>query len=126
MSELKEAIGLSLANLFVVAKHAEAMDSAAQRREALGKLCADTEARLHAERGELKRSQDELRSAEGNLNAKKRIIEDQRNRSNAAIDEQISQAQGQWNGLQAAISKAHRELAEIDASRESLIRRLRI
>jgi hypothetical protein len=29
VSELKEAIGLSLANLFVVAKHAEAMDSAA-------------------------------------------------------------------------------------------------
>jgi prefoldin subunit 5 len=74
----------------------------------------------------LKRSQDELRSVEENLNGKKRIIEDQRARVTQAINAQIEAAQTEHAALTVRIDKARQAIKDIDASRESLIRRLRI
>jgi chromosome segregation ATPase len=125
VSELKEAIGLSLANLFVVAKHPE-IDTAQDRSAAMQSACAQSEASLHRANAELKRSKDELARVEADLNAKNRVVEDQRARVTQDLDQKIAAAQGDFAALTARIQKTGQAIKDTDASTESLIKRLRI
>ena len=97
---LREAIGLSLANLYDVSKHFDEVDTAEERRAALGSACANSEAALNKATAELKISKDQLGRVSADLKKQTSILQDLRDRSTAELNRQIGQAQGVWFGLQ--------------------------
>ena len=123
---LREQAGLAQAALWEVSRYFDEADSAAERRAVLEKLCAESEANAQKANAAVKASQDELGRVEAKLKAQARIVQDQRDRSAADLDAMIASAQGELNGLTARIGKARRELGEVDASSESLIKRLHL
>lgn len=126
MSSLREAAGLAQAAIYETLKHADAMDSAEERRHALSGACAESEAGLNKATAELKVTQSELAQVKGQLAAKSRILDDLRARSDAELDARIVEAQGQRAILEDKINKARQAIKDTDASTDSLIRRLRI
>jgi chromosome segregation ATPase len=123
---LRQHAGHALAALYEVSKHFEEADSAGERRASLERLCADTEAELHPAQVVLKGTRDELTAAQSQLDAKKRILDDQRARALNEIEGHISAAQGELWDLQEKIRAARQALSETEASTGSLIKRLRI
>jgi chromosome segregation ATPase len=125
MTALREAAGYAQAHLYDVLKHTDAMDSAADRRTAIQALCAESEADLTRATQELKTT-EELARVTTDLKKQTSILNDLRDRSNQDLDEKIKAAQGEWAGLEARIEKTKREIKEVEASTESLVRRLRV
>jgi peptidoglycan hydrolase CwlO-like protein len=123
---MREHIGLALANLHEVMKSAEAIDTAVERRAGMQALCVQSEANLTRATQELKATQAELGRVSAALKGKARILQDQRDRSNADLDGRISAAQAEWQELHGKIEKARQAIKDTDASTESLIRRLRV
>jgi chromosome segregation ATPase len=126
MTPAREAIGFALAALFEVGKHFEAMDSAEERRAALEFWCKQTQTAWSKAKAELEASQGELDRIGAELKAKSKILEDQRTRMTQNLDGKIAAAYGELDGVRARIGEARRDIQNVDASRESLIRRLRI
>ena len=88
--------------------------------------CAQSEAACEKASAELKALQDELARATAQLKAKAAVLDDQRARVTADLNAKVEAAQSELWELQGRIEKARRQSAETDASRDSLIRRLRI
>jgi chromosome segregation ATPase len=126
MTSLREAAGYAQAHLYDVLKHADALDSAAERRAGMQVLCEQSEAALARATAELKATKDQLAQVQRELTAKQRVLEDGRARSTAEINAQIERAQAEHAGLMARVEKTKREIKEVEASTGSLINRLRI
>jgi chromosome segregation ATPase len=126
MTELREHIGHALANLYEVSKHLDEADTAEDRRHALANLCTETEAKLHQAREALGPVKAEYDRVKKDLDAKNRLLEDQKARSLAAINSQVETAQAELWQLEEKIQKARQAIKETDASTESLLKRLRI
>jgi hypothetical protein len=126
MTPAREAAGYALAALYEVAKHAQAMDTAADRRTALEAACAQSETAYSTASAELKASQHELGRVAADLKAKSAILEDQRARVRQDLNAKVEAAQGELWELQGRIEKAREAINVTERSTESLIRRLRI
>jgi chromosome segregation ATPase len=126
MTPAREATGLALAALFEVSKHFEAMDSAVVRKAGLELMLKQTQTALSKATAELKQTQGEFNKIEAELKAKSRVLDDQRTRLTQDLDGKISAAHGELDEVRARIGEARRDIQNVDASRESLIRRLRV
>lgn len=123
---LREAIGLSLANLYDVSKHFDEVDTAEERRAALGSACANSEAALNKATAELKISKDQLGRVSADLKKQTSILQDLRDRSTAELNQRCETAQVELFGLEDKIRKARSEIERIDGSVQSLYRRLHV
>jgi DNA repair exonuclease SbcCD ATPase subunit len=122
-----EPAGYAIAQMAEVLKHGDNfIDSAAERRAVIEKLCGESEAALHQAQSALGPVKAEYDRVKKDLKAKSAILEDQKARSLAAINSQIETAQAELGGLTARVEKARQAIIDTDRSTESLIRRLRI
>jgi chromosome segregation ATPase len=122
-----EPAGYAIAQMAEVLKHGDNfIDSAAERRAVSEKLCLDSEAKLHRAEETLKPLRAELARVEAELKQANRLLDDRRTRANLEIEDLIARAQGEEAALLARIEKAKREIVAINASTESLIKRLHI
>ena len=124
MHPLKEHASLALANLAEVMKFATEMDTAQDRKHALGKLCDDGAIKLDQANEAVKLARAEFAKVDGERRKQNAILLDQQNRSNASLDEQIAKGRDELADLQGRIVKHTKELSAIDASLDSLHKRL--
>ena len=121
-----EPASLAVANLYEVLKHSEFIDSVEERKAVLEKLCANSEAELHKAQEALKPVKAEYDKVKKDLDAKNRVLEDQKLRALNEINECIARAQGEFWDLQEKIEDQRQAIKAIDASMHSLHRRLHL
>ena len=123
-TEAKSAVSLAAAALWEVGKHSEELDSAQDRKHALGKLCDDAAKEYAALQAALGPAKAELAQVQVKLKAQQAVLNDQKLRTDADLDRQIAAGQDTLVELTGAIKRKTQELSAVEESFASLRKRL--
>ena len=122
-----EPAGYAIAQMAEVLRYGDSfIDSAAERRSVIEKLCGESEAAQHQAQSALEPAKAEFGRVKQVLDARNRQLEDQKARALAAINAQIETAGAELAAVLAEVERARQAIIDTERSTESLIRRLRI